>query len=216
MRLRWQLHDLWPELEIPAGALDRDKWHATLARRLARAEQCARVRVARDLVRQIKERTRQVRALERELAPLVAGYAPQLLQERGCGPLTAAKLIGEIAGVERFDSDAKLARMGAVAPIPASTGNTNRHRLDRSGNRQLNCALHRLAVSKGRHCPESAAYLERKQAEGRSRKEALRCFKRHLARRVWKLLRTPVQGSDPLPIIASPTTTDLPHLAEVA
>jgi transposase len=64
--------------------------------------------------------------------------------------LTAAKLIGEIAGADRFATDAKLARTGGAAPIPASSGNTNRHRPDRSGNRQLDCALHRLAVPAGR------------------------------------------------------------------
>ena len=214
-RLRWHLHDLWPELEIPTGALDRDKWLSKIAGRLARAEQGARVRVARELLRQVKERTRRIRALERELEPLVAAYAPQLLEERGCGPLTAAKLIGEIAGAERFGSDAKLARMGGVAPIPASSGKTSRHRLDRGGNRQLNCALHRLAVNKGKYCPESAAYLERKQAEGKSRREALRCFKRHLARRVWRLLRAPTpDGSDPL-ALTTITTATRPQLAAV-
>jgi transposase len=187
-RLRWHLHDLWPELEIPAGALDREKWLAKIARRLARADQTARVRIARDLVRQIRERTRRIRALERELSPLVAAYAPQLLEERGCGTLTAAKLIGEIAGVERFATHAKLARMGGIAPIPASSGSSHRHRLDRGGNRQLNLAIHRLAVTKGRLCPDTAAYLARKQAEGMSRMEALRCLKRHLTRRVWRLL----------------------------
>jgi Transposase IS116/IS110/IS902 family len=124
--------------------------------------------------------------------------------ERGCGPLTAAKPIGEIAGADRFATDAKLARSGGAAPIPASSGNTNRPRLDRGGNRQLNCALHRLAVNKGTWDPETAAYLARKQAEGKSRKEALRCLKRILARRVWKLLRsaaaakaTPVDAAVP-------------------
>ena len=89
-----------------------------------------------------------IRELQAELAALVESYAPQLLAERGCGPLTAAKLIGEIAGADRFATDAKLARTGGAAPIPASSGNTSRHRLDRGGNRQLNCALHRLAVNK--------------------------------------------------------------------
>jgi transposase len=196
-RLRWHLHDLWPELEIPSGALDTGKWLGKLSRRLARAEQTTRVRVARDLVRQIAARTSRIRELESELAPLVSAYAPQLLAERGCGVLTAAKLIGEIAGAERFGTDAKLARTSGTAPIPASTGQTNRHRLDRGGNRQLNCALHRLAVNKANWEPETAAYLERKQAEGKSRKEALRCLKRHLARRVWELLHAPPTPTTP-------------------
>jgi transposase len=190
-RLRWHLHDMWPELEIPSGALDTAKWLGKVARRLARAQQTVRVRVARELVREISARTTRIRELESELAALVADYAPQLLAERGCGPLTAAKLIGEIAGASRFGSDAKLARTAGAAPIPASSGQTTRHRLDSGGNRQLNCALHRLAINKGTWDPDSAAYLKRKQAEGKSRKGALRCLKRHLARRVWKLLRTP-------------------------
>ncbi len=198
-RLRWHLHDLWPEFEIPAGALDTEKWLGKVSRRLARAEQSTRVRVARELVRQIAGRTTRIRELESELATLVGSYAPQLLAERGCGPLTAAKLIGEIAGADRFATDAKLARTSGSAPIPASSGNTNRHRLDRGGNRQLNCALHRLALNKAHWDPETAAYLERRQAEGKSRKEALRCLKRHLARRVWKLLQGPGDRRDPHP-----------------
>jgi len=188
-RLRWHLHDLWPELEIPAGALDTAKWLGTVARRLGRTPKTARVRIARELVREIAARTTRIRELEAELAALVESYAPRLLAERGCGPLTAAKLIGEIAGADRFATDAKLARTSGTAPIPASSGNTQRHRLDRGGNRQLNCALHRLAVNKGTWDPDAAAYLARKQAEGQSRKEALRCLKRHLARRVWRILK---------------------------
>ena len=149
------------------------------------------MRIARELVRQITASTKRIRELEAELTALVESYAPQLLAERGCGPLTAAKLIGEIAGADRFATDSKLARTGGAAPIPASSGNTQRHRLDRGGNRQLNCALHRLAVNKGTWDPDAAAYLARKQAEGKSRKEALRCLKRYLARRVWQLLRSP-------------------------
>lgn len=188
--LRWQLHDLG-ELDVPTGALDRLKWQDTLAGRLARREQDARVRVARDELRRIRELTRAVKALESEITGLVEQVCPQLLAEVGCGPLTAAKLVGEIAGADRFTSDAKLARTAGVAPIPASSGRRERHRLDRGGNRQLNCALHRLAVNKGRLDPKSAEYLARKQAEGKSRMEALRCLKRHLARRVWQLLNTP-------------------------
>jgi transposase len=114
-RLRWHLHDLWPELEIPAGALDTSKWLSKISRRLARAQQTTRVRVARELVRQISARTTRIRELQAELAALVESYAPQLLAERGCGPLTAAKLIGEIAGADRFATDAKLARTGGAA-----------------------------------------------------------------------------------------------------
>ena len=197
--LRWHLHDLWPGFEIPARALTAGRWQQRIAGRLARAEQTARVRIARDELRRIRQLTRSIDALERELAVLVADLAPRLLAEQGCGVLTAAKLIGEIAGIARFTSDAKLARIAGSAPIPASSGRIDRHRLDRGGNRQLNCALHRLAITKGRLDPQTAAYLARKQSEGKSRREALRCLKRHLARRVWRLLQPPPTQQTPRP-----------------
>ncbi len=207
--LRWGLHDLWPEYEIAERALIRGCWQERIGGRLARAEQTTRVRIARDELRRIRELSRAIDALERELAPLVAALAPRLLAERGCGTLTAAKLVGEIAGIGRFATDAKLARTAGSAPIPASSGQTRRHRLDRGGNRQLNCALHRLAVSKARLDPETAAYLARKQAEGKTRREALRCLKRHLARRVFRLLQPPsaallTQTRQRLPAISKP------------
>ncbi len=189
-RLRWHLHDLSPELEIPAGALDRLIWLERISRKLARTEQSARVRIARELVCVIRQRTRRAAELEREIGALVRTQAPGLLQLPGCGRLTAAKLLAETAGASRFSSDAKLARLAGVAPIPASSGKRTRHRLDRGGNRQLNCALHRIAVTQGRVHPPARDYLARKQAEGKSRMEALRCLKRHLARTVWQALRS--------------------------
>jgi len=149
-----------------------------------------RVRIARDELRRLRELTVAIDALEAEIADLVAQVAPQLLTEPGFGPLTAAKLIGEIAGAQRFASDAKLARAGGIAPIPVSSGQTNRHRLDRGGNRQLNTAIHRIAVTRARCHPETKAYIERKRAEGKTTREALRCLKRHLVRRLWHLLQT--------------------------
>jgi transposase len=187
-RLRWHLHDLWPELELPAGCLDRPAWLERLGRKLSRAEQSARVRVARELVVEIRRRTRRAQELEAEIAALVQIRAPELLELKGCGVLTAAKLVAETAGAKRLGSDAKFARLAGVAPVPASSGARVRHRLDRGGNRQLNCALHRIAVCQGRVHPPAREFLERKQAEGKSRREALRCLKRHLARRVWRLL----------------------------
>jgi transposase len=187
-RLRWHLHDLWSELEIPAGALDRIVWLDRVARKLARAEQSTRVAIARELVLEIRRRTRRAKELEREIGALVKGKAPELLALEGCGALTAAKLLAETAGAKRLATDAKFARLAGVAPIPASSGNRTRNRLDRGGNRQLNCALHRIAVTQGRVHPPARDYLAKKQAEGKSRIEAIRCLKRHLARRVWRLL----------------------------
>jgi len=103
--------------------------------------------------------------------------------------LTAAKLLAEIGPIERFQTDAQLARHGGVAPLEASSGRVRRHRLDRGGNRQLNCALHRIAVTQARVHPAARAYLERKQTEGKSRREAIRCLKRQLARVVFNTLK---------------------------
>jgi len=197
--LLWHLHDLWPEQTLPGSALMSNTWATRIGRRLARHEQSARVRIARDELRQLRELSRTIDALEAEIAEFVAQVAPQLLAEPGFGPLTAGKLIGEIAGVERFASDAKLARAGGIAPIPVSSGKTNRHRLDRGGNRQINTAIHRVAVTRARCHPETRAYIERKRSEGKTNRDAIRCLKRHLARRVWLLL----QPHDPTP---SPST----------
>ena len=129
-------------------------------------------------------------ALEAEIAQLVARIAPQLLSEPGFGPLTAAKLVGEIAGAGRFATDAKLRARGRRGSIPVSSGKTTRHRLDRGGIRQINATIHRIAVTRLRCHPETRDYIARKRAEGKSTKEAIRCLKRHLARRVWHLLQT--------------------------
>jgi transposase len=195
--LQWHLHDLWPELTLPGGALFSVKWSARIARRLARTEQTMRVRIARDELRSLRELTQAIKALEDEIAQLVAQIAPQLLSEPGCGPLTAAKLVGEIAGAARFASDAKLARAAGLAPIPVSSGKTNRHRLDRGGNRQINAAIHRIAVTRARCHPETRDYIARKRAEGKTTREAIRCLKRHLARRIWRLLQPPLPAETP-------------------
>ena len=189
--LQWNLHDLWPELTLPGGALFSKKWSAKIARRLARAEQTMRVRIARDELRRLRELTATINALKAEITELVTAIAPKLVAEPGFGPLTAAKLVGEIAGADRFASDAKLARAAGIAPIPASSGRTDRHRLDRGGNRQINAAIHRIAVTRARCDPQTRDYIARKQAEGKTNRDATRCLKRHLARRVWNLLRTP-------------------------
>lgn len=101
--------------------------------------------------------------------------------------LTAAKLIGETSGA-KFASEAKFARMAGLAPIPASSGKTERFRLDRGGNRQLNCAIHRIAVTQGRCFEPARIYLAKKQTEGKSRKEAIRCLKRQSVRPVLRSL----------------------------
>jgi transposase len=154
--LRWQLHDLWPDWEIPKRVLIHPGWQTKIARRLSRAARTVQVQIARDLIARVRELTRTITELYEQLADLVKQVAPQLLAEKGLGVLIAAKLIGEIAGIDRFTSDAQLARISGCAPIPVSSGRTDRHRLDPGGNRQLNHAFHMLAYAKILHDPRTA------------------------------------------------------------
>ena len=111
----------------------------------------------------------------------------------------AAILIGRTAGAERFRSDASFALQSGTAPIPCSSGKRTQHRLNRGGDRQLNHALHMIAITRANHDPATRAYLERKEAEGKTKKGALRCLKRHLARRFHHLLSLPAETPQPAP-----------------
>ena len=135
---------------------------------LRRLPGSARVRIARAEVMHIRALTRQIERLELELRALIKAHRPQLLAEAGCGPLTAAILIGRTAGAERFRSDASFARQAGVTPILCSSGQRDRHRLHRGGDRQLNHALHIIAITRARYDPATKAYLARKQAEGKA------------------------------------------------
>ena len=140
-------------------------------------------------MRRAKELLREQRSLERELEALVNEHAAALLGMPGCGVLRAAKLLAEVAGIERFETDAQLAMLAGVAPLDASSGRQRRHRLNQQGNRQLNLALHRIAVTQARLHTPARDYLARRRAEGKTWREALRCLKRHLVRTVFKLLK---------------------------
>ena len=148
------------------------------------------MRLARELVTSCRALNRQVAELDQQLEQRVKETAPRLLELPGCAAVTAAKLLAEIGPIDRFRSDAQLARHSGVAPLEASSGRTQRHRLDRGGNRQLNAALYRIAITQSRYHPPARDYLERKRAEGKSRREALRCLKRLLIRVVFNTLKT--------------------------
>ena len=134
--MRWLLHDLDPGL-APAGAALAMPARSTARAPAGRASGPAAVRVARD-ARPIRELTMQINALKGELAALVRRHAAALLDVPGCGPFIAARMVAEVADVDRFRSDAQLALYAGVAPLDASSGRQHRHRLNRTGNRQLN------------------------------------------------------------------------------
>jgi transposase len=191
-RLRWHLHELDPGLDPPARRLGEVGLLDSLAARLAEHHSGMLARLAGELIADIRERTLRIRALEREITTATRQAAPQLLELPGCGALTAAKIVGETARPGRFRSEACFAMHAGAAPIPASSGRTHRHRLARGGNRQLNAALHRIAVTQTR-LPDSLgqAYYQQRRARGDTTMEALRAPKRRLARVVFNLLQPP-------------------------
>jgi transposase len=188
-RLRWHLHELDPDLKIPASGLTNPANLQKIARRLQRLPQSTQVRICRELVRRIAELNRRAVEIKRELAKLVKANAPQLLQIVGCGPLCAAAILAEVAGINRFRTEAQLASYAGVAPLDASSGRQQRHRLNRTGNRQLNRTLHTIAVTQIRMHPPAMASYARRQSEGKTNREALRTLKRYLARTIFNTLK---------------------------
>ena len=162
-RLRWHLHDLGLELALPPRALDRYVWLERVETRLGALARGTRARIALELVRRCGELTREVRALERELRLLMRALAPELLALPGCSALSAAQLVGQVAGVTRFRSEAAFAMHVGAAPLEASSGRTIRHRLNRRGNRRLNSVLHIIALTQARMHPPAKAYVARKR-----------------------------------------------------
>jgi transposase len=187
--LRWHLFQLDPTFAVPLRMLGRSSHLERVGRWLSRREQELQVRLARGLVSDCRSLNRTTAELDQELEQRVRKNAPRLLELPGCAAVTAAKLLAEIGPIDRFKSDAQLARHSGVAPLEASSGRIQRHRLDRGGNRQLNAALYRIAITQSRYHPGARAYLERKKAEGKSRREAIRCLKRLLARVVYQTLK---------------------------
>jgi transposase len=189
-RLLWRVHELDPGQAPKPASLDLPKHRRLLGDWLATQSGLV-AELARDELADITRLTEAINALARRIGERVRQVAPALLAMPGCGELTAAKLLGETAGVTRFKSEAAFARHAGVAPIPVWSGNTaGRVRLTRSGNRQLNAALHRIAVTQIRLDGLGQAYYRKRLAQGDSTPEALRCLKRRLVRVVFHHLHT--------------------------
>jgi transposase len=142
----------------------------------------------RSIARRVPQLTAEERELAREIETLTRKLAPQLLDQPGVGPHAAAQLVLSWSHKGRISSEAAFARLAGAAPIPASSGQTIRYRLDRSGDRKLNHALHMILVTRKRTHPATSAYIERRLQEGKTRREANRCLKRYLARNLYRLL----------------------------
>lgn len=189
--LLWRVHELDPEHAVKPRSLDLAKHQQALRCWLLGLDGVV-AELALDELDDVIALTGRIKEFHKRITALVEKAAPSLLAMPGCGALTAAKLVGESAGIARFADEAKFARHAGVAPIPVWSGNTaGRVRMTRSGNRQLNAALHRIAVTQIRidSCL-GKAYYDKKKAEGKSTTEALRCLKRRLARTVFNHLTT--------------------------
>lgn len=193
--LRWRLHDLDPEFAIPTGALDRTVWLERTAEHLRSLRPSVIVEICTDTLEQIVSLTRKANDLQRRIGVLTLQLAPALIEIPGCGALTAAKILGETAGVQRFSSEAKFAMHAGIAPLPVWSGDKTRFRLNRSGNRQLNAAIHRIAVTQIRIHEPAKDLMKRKMSEGKSKTEALRTLKRHIARKVYETMKHQPIGS---------------------
>jgi transposase len=195
-RLRWRVHELVAERAPKPGSLDRAK-HREILRTWLNTVPGLVAELARDELADVTRLTEAIDVLAKRISARVRAVAPVLLSLPGCGELTAAKLVGEAAGVKRFKSEAAFARHSGVAPIPVWSGNTaGRVRMTRSGNRQLNAALHRIAVTQIRLNGLGQTYYRHRLAAGDSTTEALRCLKRRLARTVFGHLHTDQQIVD--------------------
>jgi transposase len=191
-----QLRGLLVSAPEPLRAELRSLSRAQLPRRLAEVRPERRqdpelrgtLLALRALARRVKALTVEERELEREMETLTRKLAPQLLDQPGVGPLAAAQILISWSHPGRIRSEAAFARLAGCAPIPASSGQTIRYRLDRSGDRRLNRALHMILVTRRRAHPPTIAYSNRRIQEGKSRREASRCLKRYLARNLYRLL----------------------------
>ncbi len=154
----------------------------------ASSDELATRLVLRSLARRIQAATLEADELERELLAHVRALAPALLEEPGIGPVVAAQLLVAWSHHGRLRSEACFARLAGVAPIPASSGQTQRHRLSRGGDRQLNRALHTIALHRRQHDQATKDYIAKRIAEGKTRRDATRLLKRYLARHLYRLL----------------------------
>jgi transposase len=190
-RLRWHLHDYAPDMAPPPRKLAYSSHVRQLQDFIEDSPVSTITAIMAELLERIDQLNHRIATYHRQLVALVSAYAPRLLEIPGCGALNAARIVAEIGPGERFSSDAQLAMHAGTAPLPASSGRTDRFRLNRRGNRRLNCALHRIAVSQLRHHEPAREFVSRHRDNGKTSREALRALKRHLTRRVFQAVCRP-------------------------
>ena len=186
-RLRWHLHELFPGLEIPLRSLRHEPMLTMLDERLVSMTGTV-AEIARELVARCRALNQRANDLAHQIGRLVRILVPTLLALPGCGELSAAKIVGEVAGAGRFRSRAAFARWNGTAPIPVWSSNESRHRLNRGGNRQVNAALHRIAITQWRGLGPGQAYVQHRMEAGDTKTEALRLLRRRISDEVYRRL----------------------------
>lgn len=187
-RLLWRIHEIDSDHDPQRRALLSEKNRASIGEWL-HAQPGLVAELASAELADISRLCMDVKTLEKRIAHDVAEIAPTLLELPGCGPLGAAKIVGETAGVGRFKSEAAFARFAGVVPVPHWSANTGTVRSTKTGNRRMNSALHRIALTQIRCDCEGQVYYRRRRDQGDPPLKAIRCLKRRLARVVYQRLR---------------------------
>jgi transposase len=147
------------------------------------------------LARRIAELSTEINELKQQINDVLTTHTPDLLERNGVGPDTAAALLITAGdNPERLHSEASFAALCGVSPVEASSGKTQRRRLNRGGDRRANCALHTIVLSRLRWDPRTRDYIARRTAEGKTRREAVRCLKRYVAREIFQLIKLPAES----------------------
>jgi transposase len=166
----------------------RAKGHRTTARSLLRGDRSVRAELGRKRLGELSRLEGEIAAMDRRIRAAVQKTGTSLTSIPGVGPFIAAKILGEVGDPSRIRSKPAFAVLSGTAPLSASSGQVQRHRLNRGGNRQLNWALHYIALAQCRIMPDAQAYMDRQREAGKSHKEAMRCLKRHLSNVVYRHL----------------------------
>ena len=195
-RLRWHLHELDPSWDPTPRSLTHYVHIDATIERLSECDGLVAL-IACDVARHVRLLTVSANELEREITRRTRELAPHLLALPGVGALTAAKIVGEVADIRRFKSKDAFARHNGTAPLPVWSGNRERHRLSRTGNRQLNAAIHRIAITQARCHEDAGAYMKRREAMGNTPTEARRALKRKLSDVVYRTLLLDAAATEP-------------------
>jgi transposase len=185
---RLHLHELDPGWTSPTKIECTSAFDIVSAHLKACGDNAMVRRLALRLIEHLRMLTTEIDELAAEITDRVTVVAPSLLTIVGCGPLTAAKIVGETVQVPRFRSKDAFARLNGTTPLPVWSSNKRRHRLSRTGNRQLNAAIHRIAITQARFHQPARQLLDRRKANGDGGMEALRILKRRLSDVVFKAM----------------------------